>query len=1307
MTNSDLLGGNVGSELNGIVEDIVAAVKQAPGVGDVAAVVRKGVRTAAPARVPQPATAVADNGVVAGNGKATTARTASAGDTGDQPPADLDGGPLHIPDGAPATLQQALRAAAELAPDKGTIFITQDNPDVLQTYAELLADAQRVLAGLRAAGLRPGEAALFVFDDNKGYLTAFWACVLGGFVPTPVAVAATYEAPNEVNRKLHNAWELLGRPVLVTDAATAGPLAGVRTLWAEPDVRILTVEQLIGYPPDTEWFPATPDSPVLNLLTSGSTGVPKCVHHTNASVAARSYAVAQHCGLTAEDISLIWMPFDHVTVAFYNVRDVFLRCLHVNAKTSHVLGDCLLWLDWIDRYRVTNTWAPNFAFAMVNERAAEIRERSWDLSCLREMVNGGEPVIAGTSHRFLELLAPHGLPADAMVPAWGMSETCAGVTYTRQSLDERTAGTVAIDPASLSRTIRHLDPRDRDAVVLSTVGRPIPGVRLRVVDDAGRVLPEDQLGELRIRGRTMKHSYFGNPQAQRESYDQDGWFRTGDLAFVHDGEVVIAGRIKDQIIVRGINYLAHELESVVERVDGVRVTFSAAAGVREPGASTDQLVIFFVPHRWDATSLAGIAEQVRAVLGREVGLAPDLLVPVTEAEFPKTGSGKIQRAALVKELRAGTFDDRIIGSEPDGGAADTWLVRRQWAQLPRAGRAGGDAGVRLVLAEDSDLAHLGIDCWGVDVPAAVAGRGVGFTEQLPGRFRVAAGDRAQLRRLLSTVTERNGPLSTVVFALPLSAGGDPVARLQTVTAELTALIAALAAGDFGAPRVLVLTAGSVHVRQGDRVDLGTCALPGLVRTAVNEATDVTIRQLDLPPDCGEWADAVRVELADRDTTGIVAARQGRRWQPRLSPVDDGAASTTSTVGPPVLAGGRYLVTGGLGGIAHEIASYLVADYGVRLLLVGRSPAQGTRADRLAELTVLGDVAYHRLDVADADALEAAVTAAEARWGGRLDGVLHLAGADPTGHWADLERHTIASESATAFAEQYRAKVAGTLAIAQVLQARPAASLVLFGSVNGEFGGHSFGAYSAANSFLSGFADHWHHERGRHVQCIAWSMWTGIGMNHAQPTAAVAAAQHRGFRAIDPADGLRLFLTAVTMPHHYLIAGLDLTNPAIVDELVAERLQVSELLVAYTANGESRRAEPADVYAAVAARVRDCPVPLRLVEVPRIRRDAGGNVDTAQVLHDAAPGRPRRRFTAPATDLERQIALIWSDALGRPEIGRDDSFFELGGNSLRAARLLALVDRTLAVRLTTQLLYENPTVAGMAAAITRHGAKLAG
>jgi acyl-CoA synthetase (AMP-forming)/AMP-acid ligase II/NADP-dependent 3-hydroxy acid dehydrogenase YdfG/acyl carrier protein len=1190
------------------------------------------------------------------------------------PPAEVDGGPVRPPTGAATTLQEALRQAADLAPDKGTRFLTGDGDEDFQSYRQLLVDAQHLLGGLRAAGLRPGDAPLFQFRDNRAFLTAFWACVLGGFVPTPVAVATSYTTANEVNRRLHNAWQLLDRPILLTDTETAPALAGVRALWNEPGVRIHTVAELSVDTQDTEWWQATPDSPVLHLLTSGSTGVPKCVVHTNASVTARTWATIGARELTDDEVTVMWMPLDHVTVPMYNVRDVFLRCSHVNAPMDVAVGDPLRWLDWLDRYGATSTWAPNFAYALVNEQADEIRRRRWDLSRMREFTNGGESVVPAVSHRFLELLAPHGLRADCMVPVWGMSETCSGVTYSRQHRDDRGVGTVVVASSSLGGDLRYVSPDDGEAVSVSSVGAPLPGVRLRIAAPDGTVLPEDRVGELLIRGSTMMRGYRGNEQANRESFDSDGWFHTGDLAFVHDGAVAIVGRTKDQIVVRGVNYLAHELEAVVERVPGVRVSFSAAVGVREPGGGSDRLAIFFVPSTSDGDDAATTSAGVRAALAREVGLAPELVVPVTEAEFPKTNSGKIQRSALAAALGAGRFTDHVDVAAAGGAVSDTWFVRRDWVPLPPVQPAWSPGGPTVVFATAEDAAAL-------EVPDAL----------VFGTSEVRPDDIEDVRRALSSVVATGGPPHTVVFAWPLSAGDtsadDTSAvghRLMALTSALTTLLRALTGGGFGRPRLLVLTRGAVHVLPGDEVDLGVCAVPGLVRTAVAEAVLPVVRHVDLPADRADWAASVLAELADGAHSGVVAARGGLRWRPALRPVAESEADGAS----PVVPGGLYLITGGLGGIGHSLAAFLLATYGVTVLLVGRTPATGDHATRLAELADIGDVVHRQLDVADVRALTAATAAAEQHAGRSLDGVFHLAGANPGAQWDDLAAHTLTRETAATFAEMYRAKVSGTMAVAAVLADRPAASLVLFGSVNGEFGGHSFGAYSAANTFLAGFAHHWHHDRGRLVRCVGWSAWTGVGMSRDRD---MTVLRQRGFRPISDAAGLRLLLTALVLPHHYLMVGLDLTNPAILAELAPADLRALEIVVAYTAGDGI---DPAVVRAALDPVLRDCPVPVRLREMAVLPRNEDGTPDARRLLAIGAA----RHFSAPTTDLERRIAGIWSDVFGRSRVGRDESFFDLGGSSLQATRLLTRVEDVLDIRLTMQSLYENPTVAGLAAVI---------
>ncbi|NUS82221.1 MAG: SDR family NAD(P)-dependent oxidoreductase [Streptomyces sp.] len=1282
-----------------VLDGIAAAVAGLPGVTEAYAMVRRttgaGAAGTSPARpTPQPATGPAANPP---NPSAPTlhGHRASEGLRSSE----THGPALRLPPGAPTTLSEALHAAAREAADKGTVFIRDDHGEeyeVFQSYPQLLDEARRTLSGLRAAGLRPGDAALFQFADNRNYLTAFWACALGGFIPTPVAVAPTYAEENATTRRLRNAWELLDRPHLLTDRSQAPELSRVRGLWDEPGVRILEAEELARSTPDVRVHDGGPDSPVLHLLTSGSTGVPKCVRHTNASVAARTYAVAQARGYGPDDMTMNWMPLDHVAIVMYNVRDVFLRCGHVNATTARFLADPLAWLNWMDRHRATNTWAPNFAFAMVNERAEDIARAHWDLSPLRAITNAAEPVVAATTRRFLDLLAPHGLAPDAMWPGWGMSETCSVVTYARTDRDAPGVGTVTVDQNSLGGAVRHVAPGGAGAVTFTEAGPPVPGFSMRVTGEDGQVLPEDHVGELEVTGEVMMRSYHANPEANRTSYTPDGWFRTGDLAFVHDRSMVVTGRKKDQIIVRGVNTVAHEIEAAVERVEGVEVTFVAAAAVRAPEDGSDRLSLFYVPTSWDVVAVQRTGTEIRSLLARDMGLIPDVVVPVTREEFPKTGSGKIQRGQLAADLMAGRFADRLDGRDDSGpqdagqegsDAPQDWICERVWGPAEEPGGAALPPGPWLVLDEDGlweqVARHLGAD----DVPVVVV---------RAGDCPAGSGDMEALGTVLADTARRHGPLGLVVDARSLGSPEsftyeDAARAVGDTTLGVLAVLRALATEEFGSPRLLVLTRGAMAAAEGDRVELAGAAVAGLIRTAVSEGTLPVVRQVDLPHDREQWAPALSAELTDARFSGVVAHRAGHRLRPLLRPVP-GAAFP----GPPqITAGGCYLITGGLGGIAHELVTYLVAAYGVRPLLVGRSEVSpdGTddRSQRLASLAALGEVRYASVDVADHTALARAVDEAERVWGRGLDGALHLAGGDIGDQWNDLDRHRLEHETEDTFTDMFRTKVSGTLSVARVLEDRPEASLTLFSSVNGEFGGSSFGAYSSANSFLSGFADHWQATRKRAVRCLSWSMWADVGMNRGRTTAPVRS---RGFQAISAAQGLSSFLTAMAREARHQVIGLDVRHPLILAELVPEALRDAEIVVAYAAGAEL----PPDMLESVPAKAAGLAVPVSLWRLPALPRTGNGSIDAPQLLLDLRALRMRSRYTEPITHLERQLCRIWQEVLNLALVGRDDSFFEVGGNSLRATQLLQRTNTALGTDLDSRTLYENPTVGQLAAAI---------
>jgi acyl carrier protein len=330
-----------------------------------------------------------------------------------------------------------------------------------------------------------------------------------------------------------------------------------------------------------------------------------------------------------------------------------------------------------------------------------------------------------------------------------------------------------------------------------------------------------------------------------------------------------------------------------------------------------------------------------------------------------------------------------------------------------------------------------------------------------------------------------------------------------------------------------------------------------------------------------------------------------------------------------------------------------------------------------------------VDIADTDTVGAAVRDAEAQWAQPLTAVLHLAAADVSGFWDDLEGHQLVSESTDEFWRVFRPKVFGTWALRDLLAERPNTPLVLFSSVNGFFGGTSFGVCAAASSFLDGFADHWGRELQRPVRCLAWSAWADVDMYGASLTPVVAAA--RGFSTITINEGLASFLSALSTEQVHMFIGLEPTAPYIRAELDSTELCFTKVIIAYTASADL---PPGAVERAIAE--ADVDLPVRCVRIATLPRNPGGTIDHPRLEAELArASRTDRRAEEPATDLEKRLAKIWEEVLKTAPIGRRETFFELGGSSLQTAELVAAINRVLGTRLSARDLYDHPTIASLA------------
>lgn len=406
------------------------------------------------------------------------------------------------------------------APHAGIHWVSRtDGETLFETYSALLTRTCRVLASLRTRGLTPGDIVILILEQPRDFVPAFWACILGGFIPCPVAPS---EADDErATTRLRQLDTLLGNPLVITTEPAA------RSATRRSVLRAAWIGELASGPPAKVFHQALRGDLAMLALTSRSTGSSKAVMLSHANLLASMAAKAERHELTDQDTTLNWVAFDHVAAVLEcHLLPLYVAATQVQAMPQTVLEAPLRFLELVAEHRVTMTFAPNFLFGQINQAIAAQTARAQppalrlDLSSLRQIISGGEAIVTATARTFLDTLARHGLARGTVWPAFGMTETCAGSIYSR----EFPAADEGLDVASL--------------------GTPVRGLELRIVDDRDRPVPDGEIGELQVRGPMVFSGYYASSQATAEAFTDDGWFRTGDRGSLRHGRLLLDGEAR-------------------------------------------------------------------------------------------------------------------------------------------------------------------------------------------------------------------------------------------------------------------------------------------------------------------------------------------------------------------------------------------------------------------------------------------------------------------------------------------------------------------------------------------------------------------------------------------------------------------------------------------------------------------------------------------------------------------------------------------------------------------------------------------
>jgi 1-acyl-sn-glycerol-3-phosphate acyltransferase len=511
-------------------------------------------------------------------------------------------------------------------------------------YVDLYQGAQTVAGGLQDKAFQPGHTAAIMLPTGCDYLYSFFGILLAGGIPVPIYPPIRLSQLEDHLRRHAGILDNAGCELLIT-LSEAKPFAQLLRSRVASLRQITAVQELGTRGQSPTSLAARAEDIAFLQYTSGSTGTPKGVVLSHHNLLANIRAMGDTIQADSRDVFVSWLPLYHdmgligawLGSLYYAFPLVLMSPLHFLARPER-------WLWAVHHHGGTLSAAPNFAYELCLNRIEESALEGLDLSSWRLAFNGAEPVSPQTLRNFCRRFAPYGFRPEALAPVYGLAESAVGLTFP------------PLGRAPLIDRIRKDAFQDRglavpagetDKAVLEFVacGQPLAGHEVRILGPGERELPERQQGRLQFKGPSVTSGYFRNAQETEKLFVGD-WLDSGDLAYLHQGDIYLTSRVKEIIIRAGRNILPYAVEEAVGEISGIRKGCVAVIGSRDDDTATERLVVLAESRETEPYRREELYRQVLAVATEHLDTPPDRVLLLPPRAVLKTSSGKIRRSAM-------------------------------------------------------------------------------------------------------------------------------------------------------------------------------------------------------------------------------------------------------------------------------------------------------------------------------------------------------------------------------------------------------------------------------------------------------------------------------------------------------------------------------------------------------------------------------------------------------------------------------------------------------------------------------------